>query len=125
MPGRWLGAQVSAQVKDTAADVLIDLGLLIEGGIKAQLYPGHGLITGTLRRSYHLAGADQPFTDDDSDQSGRRPEPVRRGSILAIAVGSGLKYAMTIEDRYRQTLNALDQTRGRVGDVIRRRFGAR
>jgi len=77
---------------------LPDIGLDIEGEAKQQLYPGHGVLTGTLRRSIHAASPSHNFAADSagSDLGGQAPAPEKVGDVLVIAIGSGLIYALAV-----------------------------
>jgi hypothetical protein len=68
------------------------------------LYPGHGLLTGTLRRSLHT----EPAHLDGQRVSG--------------AVGTApLRYALKIHALYRYLLNGYDQVKGQAVSIISRR----
>jgi len=53
----WRGAAVAAEVAAKAQAALDRYDLKIEAGAKAELYPGHGKITGVLQRSIGIIPA--------------------------------------------------------------------
>lgn len=72
-------------------------------GAKTKLYPGHGYLTGTLKRSIHAADPDYDWGRDNVEPSGSTPErgshpyePVKDGTLLMSAVGSGMRYALPV-----------------------------
>jgi len=79
-------------------------GLKVEGNAKKKLFKGHGVITGTLRRSIHLAQPGYGWRNDNVTASDNSPErgtravtPLVRGTRLMLQVGSGMDYALYIE----------------------------
>ena len=125
----WKGKQVEAEIIARLKLALGDIGLDIEGEGKQQLYPGHGVITGTLRRSIHAASGDHVFAADAAGQElgGSAPQAVERSNRLLIAVGSGLNYAMTVHQGhgafqgYHYMTNAVQRAAPRALDHVRRR----
>lgn len=82
-------------------------GLRVEACAKKVLQKGHGVLTGTLRRSIHTAGPDYTFASDDVRPSESTPE--RGGTFveagvanrkLSLLVGSGLQYALKIHNGF-------------------------
>jgi hypothetical protein len=47
----WRGPQVRAEIARRCAEALTEIDLRIETEAKAELYPGHGKVTGNLQRS--------------------------------------------------------------------------
>jgi len=131
MPLNWKGKRVEADVIRVLSLGLGDIGLDMEAEAKKQLYPGHGVLTGTLRRSIHAASGDHNFAAEaeGQEQGGHAPEPSRQGDRLVIAVGSGLVYAMAVHqghhsfEGYHYLTNALDIVRARALDHVKRRAG--
>jgi len=126
----WRGDEVARQVmRQVSIPALVDIGLDVEGEAKKQLQPGHGVLTGTLRRSIHAAEADYNFGSDDVSPSGSSPE--RGGKTVqtdkaVIAVGSGLEYAMAVHQGhhsfggYHFMTKALNIVKGRVKTHVER-----
>lgn len=82
-------------------------GLVVEGYAKKELRRGHGVLTGTLRRSIHTAKPDYNFGADDVEPNKSAPE--RGGSFveagmksgkLSLLVGSGMVYALKIHNGF-------------------------
>ena len=97
MPLHWRGPQVEKDIESKLGDALGEIGLLIEGEAKQQLYPGHGVRTGTLRRSIHAASPSHNFASDSgAELGGQEVQAEKVGDRLMVAVGSGLVYAMAI-----------------------------
>lgn len=96
----WRGDEVKRLVMENTAKAFGEYALLVEGESKKQLRRGHGVLTGTLRRSIHAALPSYDWKSDDSENG-----PERGGSIvvpeidenhITVSVGSGLVYAMAI-----------------------------
>lgn len=47
---KWKGADVAAEIEARATRALEEIDLRIQAGAKQELWPGHGVVTGTLRR---------------------------------------------------------------------------
>ena len=136
MPLKWMGKQVEAEVVARLSAGLVDIALDVEGEAKKELHKGHGVLTGTLRRSIHAASPDYNWQGDDTlpgpgtaERGGARIEPVRKGDLLLVAIGSGLEYAMAVHqghgsfDGYHYLTNGLEKVKPRAGDHIRRHAG--
>lgn len=99
----WRGKQVVGIMDEAAENALQEFGLKVESGAKRLLRPGHGVVTGTLRRSIHTADPDYVWQSDNVGPSGSSPERggqspkiKKKGSKLQIVNGSGLVYAMPV-----------------------------
>lgn len=102
---KWLGDEVVKVSEDQLKAIMGEVGLTAEGEAKKQLKKGHGVLTGTLRRSIHAAPPDYDYKKDDIEASDTSPE--RGGKLVeackqgsgkfAIAVGSGMSYALAIQ----------------------------
>lgn len=91
----WLGVQVLDKKRQQAANAMGEVGLRVEAAAKRQLYKGHGVITGTLRRSIHTASPGYNWSGDSGGPDG----PAKLvGDKLIVEVGSGLEYAMAVHD---------------------------
>lgn len=106
----WKGEQVTEEVLKNVAQILGEFGLRAEGHSKRELRKGHGVLTGTLRRSIHIA---QPGYDWASDAAivtikgkrengssytlgGSQTEGRIEGSRVTLQLGSGLNYALPV-----------------------------
>src|SRR3990172_4217177 len=103
MPLKWMGKKDEAQAVARRSAGLVDIALDVEGEAKKELYKGHGVLTGALRRSIQAASPDYNWSGDDTlpgpgtaERGGARIEPVRKGDLLLVAIGSGLEYAMAL-----------------------------
>jgi len=128
----WKGEQVTADVKAMLADALTEFGLTHETAAKGQLSPGHGVVSGTLRRSIHAAYPTYAFGQDDVPPSGSSPERSGRGGSagvfktkVSIVVGSGMAYAARIEDLYAYITQAHEQVIGNLPGIIEKHAGRR
>src|SRR5512134_865803 len=133
MPLKWKGPAAEEQAIRRLSNALGDIGLDIEGEAKKQLYKGHGVLTGTLRRSIHSAGPGYNWPADDVEPNETTPErggqnvtPEQTGRRLVIAVGSGLVYALAVHqghgsfEGYHYLTNAVEKVKPRVPQHIRR-----
>lgn len=95
---KWRGKEVTDAVKKNVAEALGEFGLRAEGYSKRELRKGHGVITGTLRRSIHTAQPGYNWGSDTgaSEAGGRAVDGVAQGDRITLELGSGLKYAMAV-----------------------------
>lgn len=100
---KWRGKEVVLAVGNNMAKALGKFALVAEGHAKKELTKGHGVITGTLRRSIHTAqpgydwsSDDQPAEVGSAEQGGNMIEAVVDGKRLTIQLGSGLIYALPV-----------------------------
>jgi len=130
----WNGDQIADQVvNEVVAPTLSDTGLRVERESKLMLYPGHGLITATLKSSIHTAPPSYPWPSDNVPPSAGAPErggsltrPEKSGARLTISVGSGMVYAMVIHQGrkdgsfsgYHYLTNALDRVEPEVPAIL-------
>lgn len=128
----WKGGEVSAETKAMLADALTEFGLTHETAAKGQLAPGHGVASGTLRRSIHAAYPTYAFSQDDVPPSNNSPERSGRGGSagvfknkVSINVGSGMVYARRIEDLYAYITQAHEQVIGKLPGIIEKHAARR
>lgn len=131
----WRGEQVQTEVRKRVAQAWGEVGLRVETEAKRELYKGHGVITGTLRRSIHTATPPYSWGSDDVAPSNNSPE--RGGQMnlagmesdgLTIQVGSGLKYAMVVHqgrddgsfEGYHYLRNALAKVKPQIQGVLKK-----
>lgn len=123
-----------------------EVGLAVEGEAKKELYKGHGVVTGTLRRSIHTAkpgyawsGDNVKAADDTPERGGRTVAPEVTATEVRLEVGSGMEYAAPIEfgfssaveyamkgirnfEGYRYMRNGLDKVKPKIPDILRKFF---
>lgn len=100
---KWRGKEVIKEVDENVARALGKFALVAEGYAKKELQKGHGVITGTLRRSIHTAEPGYAWVGDDMKPAAGTPErggqgvnaTVKRNKIT-VQLGSGLRYAMAV-----------------------------
>lgn len=123
----WRGAQAAAEVvAQVVIPALTDFGLVVEAGAKAELYKGHGVRTGTLRRSVHAASPGYNWGGDDgSSEMGGAPAPAQDlGNRVAVEVGSGLEYALPVHQGhgsfggYHFLANSYEKNAGRLDGLL-------
>lgn len=105
----WRGKEVTQVVAQNVAKALGEYGLRVEGHAKRQLKRGHGVLTGTLRRSIHTQMPGYRWNNDNVEPSTGTPErgkqkfdAVINGRRITIQVGSGLIYAMAIHQGWQK-----------------------
>lgn len=129
----WKGDRVVKQVRSNVAEAWGEVGLRVETEAKRQLYKGHGVVTGTLRRSIHTAQPGYNWRGDDVTPAPNSPE---RGGQLTLGliqsdgivtqVGSGLVYALAIHqgigsfDGYHYLRNALRIVKPQILAVLKK-----
>ena len=94
----WRGMEVTQAVAKKVAMALGEFGLTAEGHAKRELRKGHGVITGTLRRSIHTAEPGYNWSGDDgsSELGGQKVDASVNGSRIVVQLGSGLGYALPV-----------------------------
>jgi hypothetical protein len=82
-------------------------GLVVEGESKKVLRRGHGVLTGTLRRSIHTAEPGYNFGADNVTPTASAPERGGQNTDaavinrrLSLLVGSGMVYALAIHNGF-------------------------
>lgn len=127
----WQGDEAKRQVLENVAAAMAEFGLTVEGESKKELRKGHGVLTGTLRRSIHTALPGYDWGGDDVEPSNGSPE---RGGEMAIPesdnvtvqVGSGLSYAMAVHQGhhsfqgYHYLTNGLNKAKGKLAGILAR-----
>lgn len=102
----WRGDDVKRVVEENMAKAMAEYGLTVEGEAKKELRKGHGVLTGTLRRSIHTALSGYDWSGDDVEPGAGSPErggsevtPSASSGKLTVEVGSGLIYALAVHQR--------------------------
>lgn len=100
---KWRGPEVVKAVANNVAKAFGKFSLRVVGHSMKELERGHGVETGTLRRSIHAAqpgynwGADDVKPSPQSpNRNGMKFDAVINGKKITIQVGSGLKYALPV-----------------------------
>ncbi len=98
----WKGPQVLEEVTSRLSHALDQVDLQIEASARAELYPGHGKITGTLQRSIQTI-------------------PARRVGMRIVGgvKTAGVPYAAMINRRYRYMEQGLAKARPRFAGLMR------
>lgn len=124
---KWKGDEVQKQVIAAIVDGVTEFGLTHETEAKRELTPGHGVLSGTLRRSIHAASPDYNFGGDDlpptpnsPERSGAGLDVQQRGIRVAVTVGSGMVYARYIENLYSYMVNSHQRIIGKLPEIIRK-----
>lgn len=104
-PDWWLGDDVFNEIAQRMINAVDEIDMEIVNEAKGELYPGHGLITGNLRRSLAQEAASL------------------NGTRVVGAVGSGVNYAKAVHKRYKYFIRGKDKVAGRVPNIIRRNVG--
>jgi hypothetical protein len=104
----WNGPAVLEKARRGAVRGLTEVDQRIEAEAKQELYPGHGLLTGTLRRS---------IVGEDATEAG--PTTVR-GRVAT----KGVRYARVIHRRYRYLRNGYEKVKPRFSEIVSRAIKA-
>lgn len=91
------------QVARRLVPAVDEIDMRIEARAKAELYPGHGKITGTLQRSIHST-----------------PARHRAGVVLGAVGTEPLSYALKIHARYRYLIVGLNHVRPHALGIVER-----
>lgn len=118
----WRGKETAERViNEVLLPAMTEFGLAVEGAAKQELYPGHGVVTGTLRRSIHAASPGHKWVGNTGGPSGTAAVV---GGEVSIEVGSGLEYARAVHDGhgsfqgYHYLTRGLEAVRGRLRDLL-------
>lgn len=101
-PLTWNGPAILAKARAGAITGLTEVDQRTEAAAKAELYPGHGLVTGVLRRG--IVGEDAQAVSDTRV----------RGRVAV----KGVPYARVIERRYGYLKKGWEQVRPRAGEIV-------
>lgn len=130
---KWRGKEVVAETAQIVALALGEFGLRAEGHAKRELRKGHGVITGTLRRSIHVAQPGYVWSSDHVAATGQTPERGGKlvsasiaGSRITVQLGSGLGYALPVHqghhnfDGYHFITNGVDKANPEMPEILRK-----
>ncbi len=130
---KWNDKEVIKVSEEQLGEILSEFTLVAEGESKKKLSKGHGVLTGTLRRSIHGASADYEFGNDDVKPEKGTPErgykkvtPIREGHRFLTALGSGLQYAMRIHQGwgsftgYHYLTEGVEAARKKINEIVAR-----
>lgn len=124
----WRGGRVLEICGVAAKSALTELGGRWEAAAKGSLRPGRGVVTGTYRRSLHYANPGYNFSSDDTRPANGSPERAgagggaeRIGLSVRMTVGSGMRYAIRLEQLYAVVTTAVDQVKGRLPEILARK----
>jgi len=129
----WRGDEVKREVMQNVAQAWGEFALEVEGESKRELRRGHGVETGTLRRSIHVGEAGYDWGGDDVEAGQSSPErggalvtPEADSVTLSLEVGSGLRYAMPVHQGhhsfqgYHYLTNGLKKAKAKLDAILRR-----
>lgn len=125
----WNGDEVLRIAKENGAAIISEFALTAEGEAKRELRRGHGVETGTLRRSIHVVLPGYDWSGDDVDAGAGSPErggdaPLPTGDKLTVQLGSGLNYAMAVHQGhhsfagYHYLTNGVKKAREKLDSII-------
>ena len=107
---KWRGKEVTQEVVNRVSLVLGEFGLTAEGHAKRELQKGHGVLTGTLRRSIHVAPFNYNWSQDQAAVTikgkrekgssytlgGKLVNAEVEGTRIGLQLGSGLLYSLAV-----------------------------
>ena len=130
---KWRGKQIGEAVAKNVAAAMGELGLRAEGYSKKELRKGHGVETGTLRRSIHTAQPGYNWSADNvkpksgtPERGGRAVDALIESKKITIQLGSGLGYALPVHQGhhsfsgYHYLTNGVDKTKPEVPAVLKK-----
>ncbi len=134
----WRGPQALAAVVDwVVKPALADWALYkVEKTAKEKLQKGHGVITGTLRRSIHGASPGYAWDSDNvepgagtPERGGTRAEPAESGGRIVLELGSGMEYALSVHQGhgsfpgYHYLVDAANEEAGSLDGYLKKYSG--
>jgi hypothetical protein len=128
----WKGDEVLKTTKENGAAIISEFALTVEGEAKRELRKGHGVETGTARRSIHTALPGYDWSGDDvapsasSVERGGEAVMPEASDQITVEVGSGLGYALALHQGhhnfsgYHYLTNGLSKAREKLDSIIAR-----
>lgn len=129
----WRGDDVKRLIMQNVAGAWGEFALEVEGESKRELRRGHGVESGTLRRSIHVGEAGYDWGSDDvapgagtPERGGASVKPDANGEALTLEVGSGLQYAMPVHQGhhsfqgYHYLTNGLKKATQKLDSILRK-----
>lgn len=129
----WRGDEVGKDVLKGVASGLAEFGLRAETASKRRLQPGHGVKTGTLRRSIHCATPGYSWDSDNvepapdtMERGGQPAEPRKQSGKLTLEIGSGMEYAMAVHqghgsfEGYHYITEAVKEIKPKLPAILKR-----
>ena len=128
----WKGDELKRTLQLNGAKIISEFALTVEAEAKKELRKGHGVLTGTLRRSIHTALPGYDWGGDDVEPSAGAIERGGEAAMpemadqLTVEVGSGLVYAMAVHQGhhnftgYHYLTNGLKKAQGKLPSIIAR-----
>lgn len=126
MSVQWMGDQLRETVVGAVVSGLNEYGARTETAAKSSLKPGRGVLTGTYRRSIHSGPPSYNYGGDDVKPSNNTPERGGQGGgevdgdSVRILIGSGMRYAMRLEQRYNVIAGAQEKTAGQLPGILQK-----
>jgi hypothetical protein len=149
---KWLGDDVLKVAEKQLCEILTEFAQIAEAeakkelkktggtprrdrrkGKKGKIIDPHGVVTGTLRRSVHVASPDYNFSSDDVEPSngtvergGKKITPKKIGNRFTLSLGSGMSYAMLIHQGwgsfkgYHYLTNGVEKAKAKMNQIIAR-----
>ncbi len=105
-PLTWRGPEILAKARAGAIAGLTELDLRVQASAQAELYPGHGLLTGALRRGV----------------VGEPAQAVSATLVRGRVAVKGIPYARAIERRYGYLAKGWQKERGGAGARVSARI---
>lgn len=128
----WRGKEVTQAVAKNVASALGEIALRAEGHAKRELRKGHGVVTGTARRSIHTAEPGYNWSADDvkassasAELGGKMVTAAIQGSRITVQLGSGLGYALPLHqghqgfEGYHFLTIGVDKAKKEVPEVLK------
>lgn len=103
MPVSWRGRAVETAITQRLVAALTEIDLRIEAEAKAELYPGHGKVTGALQRS--ITG---------------EPGRIEGSRVVGRVATKGVPYARVMHARYRYLTIGLERVRPSALAIVRK-----
>lgn len=99
----WKGDKAIEAVEKNMTAAMGEFALRAEGYAKKELYKGHGVVTGTARRSIHTAKPGYNWAGDHVEPGPGAPErgnrlvtALKTAAGIVVQLGSGLRYALPL-----------------------------
>jgi hypothetical protein len=137
----WKGDELKRTMEQNGAKIISTFALTVEAEAKKELRRGHGVLTGTLRRSIHVALPGYSWGGDDvvpkkikrkkgvgviqgTPERGFQKVLPENSNRMTLEVGSGMRYAMAVHqghgnfEGYHFLTNGLKKAQAKLNSIM-------
>ena len=137
---KWRSKEIVQKVSENVSKAMGEIALRAEGHSKRELRKGHGVVSGTLRRSIHTAQPGYDWSKDGASVTikgkrakgssftlgGKLIDALIESKKITIQLGSGLGYALPVHQGhhsfsgYHYLTNGVDKAKPELPAVLKK-----